>query len=91
MIRELILFCLVLSCAISAKAPAPYCVAKPSLKALPLSYGEQIIHSVDDLFSGYNLDISIASDSGSFARLNKKMQLIDQFSGYFPGIISHYV
>jgi hypothetical protein len=46
---------------------------------------------LDNLFSGYNLDLTIATNSSSFARLNKKMELIDTRAGYFPGVISHYV
>lgn len=49
-----------------------------------------MIVNLDDLFTGYNLDLSLASNH-SFALLTKKMTLLDQKDGYFPNIISHYV
>lgn len=42
------------------------------------------------MFSGYNLDITLASKN-TFAVLNKKLTEIDRHDGYFPDIISHYV
>jgi hypothetical protein len=52
--------------------------------------GEQMIVNLDGMFTGYNLDISLATNH-SFALLMKKMTLLDSLDGYFPNIISHYV
>lgn len=91
MIRGVLLLSLVVLQVLSAaKAPVPYCVAKPEFKEVPLSLGEQMIVSLDTLFSGYNLDLTLASKN-SFAMLNKKLTELDRLNGYFPNIISHYV
>ena len=90
MIRGYLLLSLVVLSVLGAKAPIPYCVAKPEFKEVPLSLGEQMIVNLDTLFSGYNLDISLASKN-SFAILNKKITELDRPDGYFPNIISHYV
>jgi len=57
----------------AGRAPVPFCVAKPEVKEIPLSLGEQLIHPLDNFFSGYNLDLTIATNSSNFARLNRKL------------------
>lgn len=92
MIRNLLLVSMVIACALgAAKAPAPYCDARQTIREIPLSLGESMSHSLEDTFFGYNLDISILSNSSNFARVTKKIETIDKRSAYFPGIISHYV
>ena len=91
MIRNILLLSLVVVSAFAiARAPVPYCSIRPELKQVPLSLGEQMIVNMDGLFTGYNLDIALATNH-SFALLTKKMTLLDQIDGYFPNIISHYV
>lgn len=92
MIRTVVLLSLVVLQAMSlAKAPVPYCTVKPQFKEVPLSFQEQINYDLDEIFFGYNLELAIASNSSSYARINKKIAAIDQLKGYFPNIVSHYV
>jgi hypothetical protein len=74
----------------AARAPVPYCVAHQYIDQAPLSQGERLEVQLDNMFSGYNLDLSIASNN-TFARLNKKLLQIDRKPAYLPNIISHQV
>jgi hypothetical protein len=41
-------------------------------------------------FSGYNLNITVASNN-SWADITQKWHLLDRKEAYYPGLISHYV
>lgn len=73
-----------------AKAPLPFCSSKNILKQFPLTIDEVISTDLSDIFTGYNLNITIPSNN-SFARITPKWSVLDRRDSYFPGIISHFV
>lgn len=73
MIRNLVLLCLVVVGAMSAsRAPTPYCMAHQYIDQAPLSYGERYDVKLDNMFSGYNLDLNVISNT-TFAKITKKL------------------
>ena len=87
---RLLLVLTVLGCALAVRAPVPYCNSRPIYKEGPLAYEERITHDMDTAFSGYNLDIQLASNS-TCASLTKKFTQEDNMGSYFPGLISHHI
>lgn len=73
-----------------ARAPTPYCSSKTIYKQFPLSAEEILIHDMSDVFSGYNLNITLGSKN-PWASITPKWQILDRRNAYFPNIISHYV
>ena len=90
MLRVTILIMVLLSAATASKIPVPFCHSRPLFKETALSYEEKLSHDAADFFSGYNLDIAIASNN-SFARISKKFQELDRMNTYLPGLISHHI
>ena len=70
--------------------PKPFCKAKALASHVPLSAGETLFHDMADAFSGYNLNISLATEH-SFASLSSKFSQLDSKNTYLPNIISHHV
>jgi hypothetical protein len=85
-----LLLALIISACAIAKAPVPSCTAKTLYKQFPLTVGEILTHDMDRSFSGYNLNITLATNN-SFASLTRKWDTLDRRGGYYPGIISHYI
>ena len=54
----------------AAKAPVPYCFSKPIYKEFPLTVEEACDYDLEQIFSGYNLNISLmkGSDVASVGR-----------------------
>ena len=73
-----------------ARLPSPYCNSKPLFKQTPLSPKELRSHDMSDAFSGYNLNITLASNN-SFASMTPKFLELDKRNYHFPIIISHHV
>jgi hypothetical protein len=73
MIFNLVIVSLFLVGSINGPAPVPHCSMNHVISQAPLSEGEKLLVNVDPIFSGYNLNITIASNSRSFARLNPKI------------------
>ena len=92
-LSELILCLLLVQAAVSiAKAPTPYCISKPMYQQIPLSADEKLGHDMSLSFSGYNLDIKVASpNSSNYATVTNKFIQLDRRGGYIPNIISHFV
>lgn len=91
MIHKFVVFTLVVvGVFTAARAPVPHCVAHPVLEQAPLSIGERLDVQIDGFFSGYNLDLTVASNN-TFARLNKKLTQTDNKTGYYPNVISHHI
>jgi hypothetical protein len=81
---------LVLQAAAIARAPTPFCQSKPLFKQFPLAVEELISHDMSDTFSGYNLNITLASNN-TIASISRKFEILDRHNSYFPNIISHYI
>ena len=74
----------------AARAPVPYCFSKPIYKEFPLTFEESIDYDVEQIFSGYNLNITL--DKGSeVASVGRKTSIIDRKEQHFPSIISHFI
>ena len=89
-ILGLLLVLLVVHTNAIARAPTPYCQSKPLFKQFPITAYELMYHDMADTFSGYNLNITLASES-NLASMTRKWQILDRSLNYFPNIISHYV
>lgn len=89
-IAALLLLLLTTQVAAIARAPSPYCTSKTTIKQFPLASEELIIHDTADFFTGYNLKVSLGTNS-SFASVSSKWYLLDERNQYFPSIISHYI
>ena len=73
-----------------ARAPSTYCTSQPIIKQLPITSDEIILQDTADLFSGYNLKVTLGSNN-SWADMTPKCAMLDQRNHYFPTIISHYI
>lgn len=73
-----------------ARAPSTYCTSQPIIKQLPITNDEIILQDTADLFSGYNLKVTLGSNN-SWADMTPKWAMLDQRNQYFPTIISHYI
>ena len=89
-IRLLLVLALAVLTINSAKPPAPFCQSRPILKELPLTYEEKLATDMAQLFSGYNLDIELASNN-SFVKINKKFIEVDRMNTYLQGLIAHHI
>ena len=87
---RLLLVLAILGSSFAANAPSPYCNSRPIYKEGPLTYEERLSHDMDDAFSGYNLDIELASNN-SFAKMSKKFMEVDRMNVYFPNLIAHHI
>ena len=59
-ILTLLVVILVQQCQAAARAPIPYCLSKPIYKEFPLTFEEACDYDLEQIFSGYNLNISLA-------------------------------
>lgn len=84
------LLLLALQVAAIARAPTTYCTSQSIIKQLPITSDEIILQDTAELFSGYNLKVTLGSNS-SCAEMNPKWSMLDQRNQYFPNIISHYI
>lgn len=84
------LLLLTLRVAAIARAPSTYCTSQPIIKQLPITSDEIILQDTAELFSGYNLKITLGSNN-SWADMTPKWAMLDQRNQYFPSIISHYI
>ena len=73
-----------------ARPPAPNCFSKPIFKEFPLTHEEVFTHDLSNIFSGYNLDITLAKES-NIASVSRKWNVLDRANMTFQTIISHYV
>lgn len=93
-LNTVLVYLLIASLAITvtsiARAPSTYCAAQPIIKQIPITSEELIVQDTADLFSGYNLDVTLGSNN-SWAAVSKKVNLLDQRNQYFPNIISHFI
>ena len=62
---------LILHCESAARAPVPYCFSKPIYKEFPLTVEEACDYDMEQIFSGYNLNISLLK-GGDVASVGRK-------------------
>lgn len=48
---------------LSLKPPTPYCRTSPLPSKLPISVGEKVSFNLEDLFSGYNIQLKGANSA----------------------------
>jgi len=67
----------------AGRAPIPYCFSKPIYKEFPLTFSESIDYDLEGIFSGYNLNITLAKGS-EVASVGRKSAIIDRKEEHLP-------
>lgn len=74
----------------AAQPPFPYCQQRSIFHEGPLALNERVLFDMDDAFTGYNLDIQIASETKA-ATIRPKFQELDRKDSYIADLISHHI
>lgn len=91
MIRKVLLLILATTFVIAiSEAPIPHCVAHDFALEGPLSVGEKITFGLNRMFSGYNLNLTLASNN-SIGKLVGRIEKIDEQAGHYHNVIDQHI